>query len=60
VTTLHVALSSLKVHTIQLDMADVRFMDSSGINAILAHALRMDEGHASIQPVTHPPLFNES
>jgi hypothetical protein len=41
-------------------MADVRFMDSSGINAILAHALRMDEGHASIQPVTHPPLFNES
>jgi anti-sigma B factor antagonist len=54
VTTLHAALNSLDMHTtIELNMAEVRFMDSSGINAILAHALRMNEGGGSIQ-ISHP------
>jgi anti-anti-sigma factor len=54
VTTLHAALNSLDMHTsIQLNMAEVRFMDSSGLNAILAHALRMEEGEGSIQ-ICHP------
>jgi anti-sigma B factor antagonist len=54
VTTLHAALESLDAHTtIQLDMADVRFMDSSGLNAILAQARRMDERQGSIQ-ICHP------
>ena len=56
VTALQAALDELDVdRTIQINMAAVRFMDSSGVNAILAHAIRMEKGQGSIticQPST--------
>ncbi len=56
VAVLQAVLDELAVETtIRIDMADVRFMDSSGINAILAHTVRMADGQGSIticQPST--------
>jgi anti-anti-sigma factor len=37
-----------------LDMADVRFMDSSGINALVCHALQVEHGGGSLVQIRNP------
>ena len=52
VIALHAVLDQLELDAnVVLDMSDVRFMDSSGLNAVLAQSVRMGRASGSIHIV---------